>query len=421
MQRGRDRGPVTPGARLRYTVEDTVGFLLEASHLRVLHHLRLGTRSASANDRNWEVCLSPVLRSGAGIDAIITSVVREHQRRRDEDFRDWGLMLTEYVGVKTVGSPARRCLRRVLLAFLHSGEDVIDAGCGACSGCCPDGNFLPLAERAERIIAIPPALWSCLEAIRKALDVLPDIQVLLTICAVLGREDGARWRHAVYLNTERMLREDSASAGATALMICLIANGWAHGGESDLHRLFDALWQQKATLGRGLERLAEVAAGARPGSVVLTYWRARTVHAEDAPAGLRCWRAFLEREGVAREHVHEAASALTTGGDSSYALLAARTSRDAEEARFAYARCGRWISAWLAFFWRSRLRSSMAWATTENALKPLSACSWPRWAAAPPVLMWWTFLTPAGRGSRRPSPTRPWYCCWRRCAATGGG
>jgi hypothetical protein len=39
---------------------------------------------------------------------------------------------------------------------------------------------------------------------------------------------------------------------------------------------------------------------------------------------------------VPREHVHEAAAALAAGGDPHYALLAARTSRDAEEACSAY-------------------------------------------------------------------------------------
>jgi hypothetical protein len=331
-------GDLLPLARrLRRTVEDTVSFLLEASHLRVLRHLRLGTRAASARERSWEVCLSPVMLSGDGLDGVITSVVREHQRRRDEDYRDWELMLTEYVGLGPPGGPARRCLRRVLLAFLNTGEDIVDAGCGACSGCCPDGDFLPLAERAGRVIAIPPELWSRLEAVRKAVDVLPAAETLRGICAFLGRPDGARWRHAVYLNAERLVREDGAGAGATALMICLIAHGWARRDESELDRLFRALWQRRATLGGGLGRLAEAAADARPGSALLAYWRARAVHAEDAAAGLPCWRALLEREGVPREYVHEAAEALAAGGDSHCALLAARTSRDVEEARSAYA------------------------------------------------------------------------------------
>jgi hypothetical protein len=331
-------GDLLPLARrLRCTVEDTVGFLLEASHLRVLRNLRLGTRAASANDRTWEVCLSPVLLSGEGLDAIITSVVREHQRRRDEDYRDWELMLTEYVGLGREGPPVRQCLRRVLLAFLNTGEDVVDAGCGACSVCCPDGDFLPLAERAGRIIAIPPDLWSCLEAIRKAIEVLPNEETLRLICAFLGREEGVRWRQAVYLNAERILREDSASAGATALMICLIAHGWVQREEGELHHLFDRLWRKRATWGRGLRRLAEAAAEARPRSVLLAYWRARVVHAEDPAAGLPCWRALLEFVGLPREYIHEAAAALGTGGDSSYAVVAARTSRDAEEASAAYA------------------------------------------------------------------------------------
>ena len=323
--------------RLRSTVEDTVGFLLEASHLRVLRSLRLGTRGASAKERSWEVCLSPVLLSGEGMDGLITSVVREHQHRRDEDYRDWELMLTEYVGLKKDGSQARRCLRRVLLAFLNTGEDVVDAGCGACSGCRPEGDFLALAERADRIIAIPPQLWSRLEAIRNAVDVLPEEETWRLTCAFLERPEGMRWRHAVYLNVERILREDRDSAGATALMICLIAHGWVHRDESDLHRLFEALWWKRVTLGRGLGRLAEAAAAARPGSVLLTYWQARAVHAEDTAAGLPCWRTLLRCEGIPREYIHEAASALAADGDASYALLAARTSRDVMAARSAYA------------------------------------------------------------------------------------
>jgi superfamily II DNA helicase RecQ len=335
-------GDLLPLARkLRCTVGDTVGFLLEASYLGVIRGLRLGTRGAASGDeRGWEVCLSPVLLSGEGLDALLTSVVREHQRRRDEDYRDWQLMLTEYVGMKKGSPPSRRCLRRVLLAFLNTGEDVVDAGCGACSGCSPEGSFLPLAERAARIIAFPPELWSRLEAVRKAVDVLPDVDVFRGLCAFLRREDGGRWRQAVHLNAERMLREDSGSAGATALMICLIAHGWLDRDESDLHRLFDALWRKRAALGAGPARLAELAAEARPESVLLAYWRARAAHAEDPIAGLNCWEALLERQGVPREYAHEAASALAARGDLLRALLAARTSRDAEEARSAYSALG---------------------------------------------------------------------------------
>src|SRR5262249_14526277 len=119
-------GDLLPLARgLGCTVEDTVGVLLEASHLGVIRNLRLGRRgSAPGGGRSWEVRLSPVLLSGEGLDALVTSVVREHQRRRDEDYRDWQLMLTEYVGMKRGSPPSRRCLRRVLLAFLNTGEDV---------------------------------------------------------------------------------------------------------------------------------------------------------------------------------------------------------------------------------------------------------------------------------------------------------
>jgi superfamily II DNA helicase RecQ len=322
--------------RLNCTVEDTGRILQEASHLRVIRNLRLGKRAASRDEKSWEVCLSPALLSGKELDELIASVVREHQRRQDEDRRDWQLMLREYVGIETADPPSRRCLRRVLLAFLGQGEDVVDEGCGACSGCCPDGNFLPLTDRAARIIAIPPVLWSRMEAIRKAVDVLPDTEVLLAVCAVLGRQDGERWRRTVYLNTERMLREDRDSAGATALMICLIAHGWAPRDESDLHRLFDVLWRKKALHEHGLRRLAEAAAAVRPGSVVLAYWRARAVQAEDPVSGLPFWRALLEQEGVPREYLHEAASALAASGDAQCALQVARASQDAEEACTAY-------------------------------------------------------------------------------------
>jgi hypothetical protein len=276
------------------------------------------------------------LLSGRELDELIASVVGEHQRRQDEDRRDWQLILREYVGIEAAGPPSRRCLRRVLLAFLGQGEDVVDEGCGACSGCCPDGSFLPLPERANRIIAIPPVLWSRMEAIRKAVDVLPDAEVLLAVCAVLGRQDGERWRRTVYLNTERMLREDRDSAGATALLICLIAHGWAPRDESDLHRLFDVLWRKKAAHGHGLRRLAEAAAAVRPGSIVLAYWRARSVHAEDPISCLPCWQALLEREGVPREYLHEAASALAASGDAQCALQVARASQDVEGACAAY-------------------------------------------------------------------------------------
>ena len=321
--------------RLRYSVEDTVAFLLEASHLRVIRNLRLGTWGAGLAGKSWEVCLSPILLSDSGLDALITSVVSEHQRRRDEDCRDWELMLTEYVGIGKGGSAVRRCLRRVLLAFLHTGEDVADEGCGACSGCCPDGDFLPLAERAGRIIAIPPELWSRLEAIRKATDSLPDIETLRDICAFLGREDGVRWRRAVSLNAERMRREDSGSVGAMALLLCFAAHGWLERAEEDLPRLFEALWRRRSALGAGLARLAELVAAARPGPVCAC-WRARAVHAHDAAAGLRYWRALLQLEGVPREFVHEAASALAAGGEVTYALLAARTGTTAEQACAAY-------------------------------------------------------------------------------------
>src|SRR5262249_34937631 len=122
-------GDLLPLARrLRLTVGDTAFFLREAAHLGVIGNLWLGARGAGAGtQKSWEVGLSPVLLSGEGVDALIASVVREHERRRDQDYRDWELMLTEYVGIRNDGRPARRCLRRVLLAFLDTGEDVGDA------------------------------------------------------------------------------------------------------------------------------------------------------------------------------------------------------------------------------------------------------------------------------------------------------
>jgi superfamily II DNA helicase RecQ len=273
--------------RLGCSVEDTVSFLLEASHLKVVRNLSLGSGlGASGNESCWEVGISPAMLNGDRMDALITAVVCEHQRRREEDYADWDLMLREYVGIEDRGT-ARRCLRRVLLAFLNTGEDVVDAGCGACSGCCPDGDFLPLAERAGRIITIPPDLWSGLEVVRKAVDALPDIEAVRGMWAFLEHEDGARWRHAVYLNVQRMLREASGSVGATILMIGFLAHRWIEREDHDLHRLFTMLWQKHATLGRGLLQFAEMVAEVRPESVTLSYWRARVAHAEGAAASGR--------------------------------------------------------------------------------------------------------------------------------------
>jgi hypothetical protein len=141
------------------------------------------------------------------------------------------------------------------------------------------------------------------------------------------------------LNAERMLREDRDSAGATALMICLIAHGWAQRDESDLHQLFDALWGKSAALGPGLGRLAGVAAAARPDSVLLAYWRARVVYAEDPAAGVIYWRALLQCDGVPGDYVHEAllsccAHCLEQGGrvsDADTDRLVAGLSRTDEE------------------------------------------------------------------------------------------
>jgi len=323
--------------RLGYTVEDTVGFLLEASHLQVIEQLSLGTAKAQSRDeKSWEVCLSPALLRGEGIDTLIAAVVQAHQRRRADDIRDWELVLREYLGVEQTAPSQPRCLRQVLLAFLGTGEDVVEGGCGACSGCRPKGDFLPLAERESRIITIPPELWSRLETVRKAVDVLPDMGILRHICAFLQGAEGTRWRRSVYLNTERMLREDRESAGATALLICFIAHRWVERGEDELGQLFDGFWQKRATFGSGLAQLAELAADAWPKSVTTTYWRARLAHAEGTLAGRTCWLDLLKLKGVPRAFVHEAASALTAGGDLSHARLAARSSSDAEEAERAY-------------------------------------------------------------------------------------
>jgi len=123
----------------------------------------LGSQTAGSQPRPARYTLDSLavhrsLPLASGCVSILQLTAQVHQRRRDEDYRDWELLLTEYVGVKTgvPRSPApARCLRRVLLAFLNTGEDVVDEGCGTFSNCCPDGVFLPLAERAGRIIAIP--------------------------------------------------------------------------------------------------------------------------------------------------------------------------------------------------------------------------------------------------------------------------
>jgi hypothetical protein len=70
--------------------------------------------------------------------------------------------------------------------------------------------------------------------------------------------------------------------------------------------------------------------------VLLAYWRAKAVSADDATAGLGWWRALLGRQDLPRPYVHEAALTLSTAGDTSCALLAARTRRDAQEACTAY-------------------------------------------------------------------------------------
>jgi hypothetical protein len=270
------------------------------------------------------------------VDEIVTRVAGEHRRRREEDYRDWELLLREYVGVREDGTWAPKCLRRVLLAFLNTGEDVVDEGCGACSTCRPRGDFLPLGERARRIIAIPPELWSAMKEVGRALDELPRIEALRHICAFLKRQEGVRWRHSVYLNTERMLREDARGVGATALVICLLSHGWVEPDDRRLEQLFELLGQRLPAAGGGLAALASLAAEAQPGSVTLAYWRAKWTAAEDAGAGRGCWRDLLALEGVPRQRVHEAARALAAGGGLGDALLAARTSRSAEDACSAY-------------------------------------------------------------------------------------
>src|SRR5207253_1638438 len=122
----------------------------------------------------------------------------------------------------------------------------------------------------------------------------------------LKRDEGERWRRAVYLNTERMLREDSGSVGPTALLICLLTHGWAGPDERRLDQLFDGLWQQREALGPGLTQLASLAVEAQPGSATAAYWRAKLAHAHDPVAGLAPWRALLELENVPRGRIHEA-------------------------------------------------------------------------------------------------------------------
>jgi hypothetical protein len=324
--------------RLRSGLEDTAGFLREAASLGVIGNLSLESRGflTGAPGKAWEACLSPGLVRGESVDELVARVVAEHEHRRQEDLRDWELLLGEYVGIREDGTHSPKCLRRVLLAFLNTGEDVVDEGCGACSSCCPQGDYLPLPERARRIIAIPPGLWSHLEEVRKAVDELPPIETLRHIATFLKRQDGARWRRAVYLNAERMLREDTGSVGATALLVVFAAHGWVEQDERRLEQLFGEFWQRRALLGPRLAQLASLAAEAGPGSVAAAYWKAKLHQAEDPATALAAWETLLKCENAPRERVHEAAQALSAGGMPEHALLAARTSRDAAGAGSAY-------------------------------------------------------------------------------------
>jgi hypothetical protein len=166
--------------RLGISIEETLQFLRDASNLGVIQGLYLTTRSwcnpepwqeewleyagawgyaRSSTDpfpndfwnrlRAWEVCLSSALLTGGErLQQILGEVAVEHADRRHKDEQDFNLILTEYVA-------RRQCLRKVLLAFLNTGEDVDDRGCGACSYCCAEGEFLPLEQRHERIIRFP--------------------------------------------------------------------------------------------------------------------------------------------------------------------------------------------------------------------------------------------------------------------------
>jgi hypothetical protein len=320
---------------LNCNLEDTANFLREAAYLGVIHGLSLGMCGAAGKAMAWEVGLSPVLLRGEPIDDFVGAVVQEHRRRREEDYQDWELLLTEYVGLTRNAPAGPRCLRRVLLAFLNTGEDVVDEGCGACSGCRLEADFLPLAERAGRIVAIPPDLWSRLEEVRQAVEEPPAMDCLQAICAFLERPAGARWRPAVYLNAERMLREDRESVGATTLLLCFAAYGWADRAESHLAPLFEELWRRPGGLGKGLAPLACRGVTGRAESPAAVYWRARIVHAEHPEASAPYWRAVLDQEGVPRDRLREAAGALSAEGPH-YALLAARLSNQVEEACAAY-------------------------------------------------------------------------------------
>jgi hypothetical protein len=347
--------------RLDCSLEETVQFLRDASQLGVIKDLSLGTRSwvrhepdddewleyAGAWDysresgeklprhlwnrpRAWEVCLSPVLlMGGADLHDALQEVGVEHGERRCKDEQDFEHMLAEYV-------TGRQCLRKVLLAFLNTGEDIVDQGCGACTSCCGEGEFIPLEERDARILRFPNALWPRLEEVRRSVDALPEPQTFMKICAFLAEDAGERWREAVRLNVQAMLMTDRDSAGATALLLCLVARGWAEGGESEVERLLQNLWRRRATLGTRLNELAVMMADNSPNSAALTYWCARLTSEQDRGSSSLLWKRLFNITGVPRERLREAAATLTTDGEEGYSWWAARLSSTLDEAISAY-------------------------------------------------------------------------------------
>jgi hypothetical protein len=344
--------------RLHLTIEETAQFLRYARSLGVVEGLALTTRSwvpvepespewlhhagawryrgrkGEPLERRfprqhwsapvaWEVGLAVPLDDEALLGRIASVVCATHTGRREEDRHDFNLLVNEYV-------KGTRCLRKVLLAFLRTGEDVKEGGCGACSRCRPEGDFLPVEEREARIHFIPVQVWPRLREIARSTDALPPLNVLQGLCSYLASPDGEGSRDAVYLNAEAMLREDQGSLGAAALLLCVAAHGWAPRDDEEIERVVAILLPARPREATQLAALLAFGGDACRGSAPLRYWHARLCHDVSPEASPTLWRDFLSCAGTSRERVHEAAALLASEGPA-YVLLAARTSGSLED------------------------------------------------------------------------------------------
>jgi RecQ family ATP-dependent DNA helicase len=271
----------------------------------------------------WEVGLAAPLDDEALVERVMSIVSASHAGRREEDQHDFSLLVNEYIN-------GTRCLRKVLLAFLRTGEDVREEGCGACSRCRPGGDFLPVEERESRIQLIPVQVWPRLQEIARSTDTLPPLEVLQGLCSYLASPQGEASRDTVYLNAEAMLREDPGSLGAAALLLCVVAHGWVTRDNEEIERLLGLLLRARQAEPRGLAALLALAGEAGSGTAPLCYWRAQLAHEFSPETSAGLWRDFLACRGASRERVHEAAAALAAD-EPHYALLMARTSRRLED------------------------------------------------------------------------------------------